>query len=130
MKIYETLAGINETVIRPVEGDTLLSEEEQALYRLGVEILLWLMKHSRPDIANAVREASKVLDGATKAHWKYLPQIIKYVTNINERKMHLEVDWDDICNDIEVEGFYDSDFAGDRDTRKSVAGYGIYLMDV
>ena len=37
------------------------------------------MKHSRPDIANSVREASKVMDSATKSHWKYLLRIVKYV---------------------------------------------------
>ena len=30
-------------------------------------MLLYLVKHSRPDIANAVRELSKVADGATEA---------------------------------------------------------------
>jgi hypothetical protein len=30
------------------------------------------MKQSRPDIANAVCEASKIIDGATQADWKYL----------------------------------------------------------
>ena len=37
------------------------------------------MKHSCPDIANYVREASKVMDTANQAHWKYLMQIIRYV---------------------------------------------------
>jgi hypothetical protein len=31
-------------------------------------MLLYLVKHSRPDISNAVRELTKVLDGATNAH--------------------------------------------------------------
>ena len=42
-------------------------------------MLLYLVKHSRPDIANAVRELSKVADGATEAHWKALLRVIKYV---------------------------------------------------
>jgi dTDP-D-glucose 4,6-dehydratase len=50
-------------------------------------ILLWLMKHSKPDIANTVREASKVIGRATQAHWKYLIQIIKYVIERKEKKL-------------------------------------------
>jgi hypothetical protein len=79
MKIYETPAGANETVKRPDENDKLLEKDKQEKYRSGVGIILWLMKHSRPDVSNAIREASKVMDGATKKHWKYLLRIIKYV---------------------------------------------------
>jgi hypothetical protein len=42
-------------------------------------------KHSRPDIPNAVREANKVIDGATRKHWKYLLRIIKYVLETKEK---------------------------------------------
>jgi hypothetical protein len=35
-------------------------------------MLLYLLKHSQPEIANAVRELSKVADGATKDHWNQL----------------------------------------------------------
>ena len=36
---------------RPKEGDELLSQEQQKLYRSGVGMLLYLVKHSRPDMA-------------------------------------------------------------------------------
>jgi Reverse transcriptase (RNA-dependent DNA polymerase) len=72
LKCYDTPAGINETVICPEKDKELLNQEGQEKYRSGVGILLWLMKHSRPDIANAIREARKVMDGATKTHQKYL----------------------------------------------------------
>ena len=42
-------------------------------------MLLYLVKHSRPDLSNAVRELTKVLDGATEAHWKAMVRVIKYV---------------------------------------------------
>jgi hypothetical protein len=40
---------------------------------------LYLVKHTRFDIANSVREISKAADGATMAHWKLLFKCIKYV---------------------------------------------------
>ena len=42
-------------------------------------MLLYLVKHSRPDIANPVRELSKVLDGATEEAFKEMMCLIKYV---------------------------------------------------
>jgi hypothetical protein len=47
------------------EGTQLISKEMHSLYRTGTGMLLFLVKHSRPDIANAVRELTKLLDGPT-----------------------------------------------------------------
>jgi hypothetical protein len=53
---------------------------ESRLYsvRSGVESLLYLVKHSRPDLANCVRELSKVIDRLGYTHWKALLSAIKY----------------------------------------------------
>jgi hypothetical protein len=126
MKEYETPASQNDTVMRPIEKEERLSQEGQSKYRSGVGTLLWLMKHSRPDIANAVREASKVMDGATKAHWKYLLRIIKYILSTRNHTLQYTVN-DNHKYGIHMRGLCDSDYAGDRDTRKSVTGYVIYL---
>jgi hypothetical protein len=65
--------------MRPEKGDNVLSLKDQTKYRSGVGMLLYLVKHSRPDISNAVRELTKVLDGATNDHWKSLICTIKFV---------------------------------------------------
>jgi Reverse transcriptase (RNA-dependent DNA polymerase) len=127
MKIYETPAGANETVKRPDESDKLLEKDKQEKYCSGVGIILWLMKHSRPDVANAIREASKVMDGATKKHWKYLLRIIKYVLETKEKKLQYSLKKGQ-KKKLTNQGFCDSDYAGDRDSRKSVTGYAIYLQ--
>ena len=44
--------------------------EDQKIFRSGVGMLLFLVKHSRPDIANGVRELSKLMDGTTLAGMK------------------------------------------------------------
>jgi Reverse transcriptase (RNA-dependent DNA polymerase) len=76
LKEYKTPAAPKTTIIRPKPGDPLISPEDQKLYRSGVGMLLYLVKHSRPDISNATRELSKVGDGATQAHWKQLLRAI------------------------------------------------------
>ena len=56
-----------------------VSAEKQTLYRLGVGMLLYLVKQSRPDIANCVRELSNVLDDTTDCAFNEMLRIIKYV---------------------------------------------------
>jgi hypothetical protein len=66
MKIYETPAGTNGTVNQPNKDDELLEKEKQEKYQSKVRIILWLMQHSKPNISNTVREASKAMDGYYK----------------------------------------------------------------
>ncbi len=52
-------------VVRPQEGETVIDPEEQSKFRTGVGILLYITKHSRSKICNAVRELTKGFDRAT-----------------------------------------------------------------
>ena len=45
-------------------------------YRSGLRIILWLVKHSRPNIATSVSELSKVLDSPSKVSYKEMLQSI------------------------------------------------------
>ena len=86
-------------------------------------MLLYLVKFSRPDIANPVRELSKVLDCSTKTAFNELLRVIKYVLDTENLGLKIEPNiqysgkpWDLVC-------YSDSDYAGDPDTRRSVPGY-------
>ena len=57
-------------------------------------MLLYLVKHSRPDIANSVRELSKVADGATKDHWQKLLRNIKFVLDTEFLALKMKPEWD------------------------------------
>ena len=50
-----------------VDDISKVDEKTQSMYRSGVGTLLYLTKHSRPDITNSVRELSKSMDGASMA---------------------------------------------------------------
>jgi hypothetical protein len=125
MREYETPAPSGTHIIRCKDDEAKLSDDDQAEFRSGVGSLLYLLKHSRPDLSNSVRELSKVMDGANKAHQKALLRAIKFVEQTQERKLVLSP----VCNDLiwEIKAYSDSDFAGDTETRKSVSGYIIYL---
>jgi hypothetical protein len=76
---FQTPGSPKTVVMRPEKGDTVLSPKDQTKYCSGVGMLLYLVKHSRPDISNAVRELTKVLDGDTNAPWKSLIRTIKFL---------------------------------------------------
>ncbi len=65
-------------VSRPTNEDQKISAAEQSLYQLDIGMLLYLVKHSRPDIINAVHECTKV------------QQIIKYVLDTNNCRLSID----------------------------------------
>ena len=119
-------AGTGEHIKRPQEDEILIEKAEQSLFISGVGLLLYLVKFSRLDLSNAVRELSKVMDGATPAHMKNLMRAIKYVLDTRERVLHFEVK-DQEGSQWSLKAFSDSDWAGSKDDRRSITGYCIYL---
>jgi hypothetical protein len=87
-----------------------------------------LVKHSRPDISNAVRELTKVLDGATSAHCKAMIRVIKYVFDTKMLALKLEPNFSK-DNKIHIEAYSASEFSGERETRASVYGFVIFVCD-
>jgi hypothetical protein len=79
-----------------------------------------LVKHSRPDISNAVRELSKVADGATPRHWKTMTRSIKYVLYTENYGLKIKPVKTQVM--FTLEGISDSEYAGDTDTGISVYG--------
>ena len=91
LRKYTTPGTPGQGIVRPKEGEPKIGAEEQTEYRSGVGMLLFLVKYSRPDIANAVRELSKVNDGATKAHQKELLRLIKFVVDTKDWMLKYEL---------------------------------------
>ena len=124
---YKTPGTPHKIQIRERDEEKIVSKDEQKLFRSGVGMLLYLVKHSRPDIANPVRELSKVLDAPDSGAFKEMLRVIKYVLDTQNWGLKiqpsLEDEWDLVC-------YCDSDYAGDPDSRKSVSGYILYMRGV
>jgi hypothetical protein len=124
---YKTPGPPGESVVCPKENEEIVSNADQKEFRSGVGMLLYLVKHSRPDISNAVRELAKVMDGANLAHMKMLYRAIRFVLNTKDKSLFFNPKnviggmWD-------VFAYVDSDYAGDKDTRISVTGYVIFVQ--
>ena len=102
---------------RVTDGPGKLSVEDHKIYRSGVGMLLYLVKHLRPDIANAVRELSKALDGATQSAFKEMKRVIKFVLDMKTKGLKLEPIFG---HEWFMEMFLDSEYGDDKDTRISV----------
>jgi hypothetical protein len=90
-------------------------------------MLLYLVKYSRPDIANGVRELSKVMDGATMDHYNGLLRMIKFVVSTKNKCLVMDGNKIGDMSTWTIEAYSDSDYAGDRDLRLSVSGFIIYV---
>ena len=87
--------------------------KDHETYRSGVGTLLYLTKHSRPDISNPVRELSKTMDVPAPAYLKEMYKLIRFKLIKSIRKWVLKA-------------LSDSDFASDKETRRQ----GLVYMDM
>ena len=128
MQRYQTPGTPGTGVLRPLNESQKIMADDQKIFRSGVGMLLYLVKHSRPDIANAVRELSKSMDGATLAGLKELKRVIKYVIDTEEYGLKIEPKQDDVKWSLVA--YTDSDWAGDKESRISISGYILYFAGV
>jgi len=109
--------------MRPLDGD-VISNEEQKQFRSIIGSLLYLVKLSRPDLNNAVRELSKVMDGATPGQMKELKRVLSFVSATKNKGLKMKFTHD---YPFKIEMYSDSDFGGDKENRKSVSGLIILI---
>ena len=82
MQTYQTPVTPGETILK--EGLSVVGQLEHGNYRSGIGMLLYLVKHTRPDIANAVRELSKALGLPSPAAYKSMLRSIKFVLDTRD----------------------------------------------
>ena len=130
LQSYKTPSAPGGAVIQN-HGGPVVDKERHKTYRSGVGMLLYLVKHSRPDIANGVRELSKALVGPSEAAYKDMLRMIKFVLETKNLAIKLMPVVEDVDELIwNVVAYSDSDYAGDKESRLSVAGFVLYLMGV
>jgi hypothetical protein len=118
------------SVLQKVDPKDWLSDKLQSKYRSGVGKLLHMMKWTRPEILNAVRELSRFMAHASLAHLKEMHRTMKYCVGTLNRGLLLKptMKWDKDPNfAFEITGRLDSDFAKDPERHQSVSGYSTFL---
>ena len=84
--------------------------EDQKDYQSTGEMSLFLVNHSRPDIANVTKELFKANDGVNPAAFCELIQVIRCVHNIKNLGLKLEL-WCDASKPSEILCFINNDYA-------------------
>ena len=129
---YATPAAPGE-VLKKDDGTDDLDSKQQSMYRSGVGKLLHLMKWSRPDILNSVRDLSKFMKQGTQHHLKAMFRVMRYCMDTSKCSKILRPVgcWNGDKDSFEfvIRGRSDSDFAKDPEKRHSVSGISVFLQD-
>ncbi|POM58174.1 Uncharacterized protein PHPALM_37222 [Phytophthora palmivora] len=92
-----------------------LTQEQIAARRLIKE---GLVRGTRPDIANAVRELSKYHSCYSKTHYRVAQRVLKYLKGTSKYGIHYNGN-----STFKLEPYSDASFANAYKERKSVTGY-------
>jgi len=88
-------------------------------YASAVGNLMYAMACIRPDIAQAVGLVSRFMSNSGKTHWEAMKYILRYLKGTPDHGLV----FGGRDRDFSLVGFCDSDYAGDRDRRKSTPRY-------
>lgn len=113
---------LSRTQAPATEEDRLYMKDKPFCEALGS--LMYAQIGTRPDIAFAITSLSRFMSNPGKPHWLALLHVFRYIkATLSYRIRYGGPGYDDYT----PRGYYDSDFAADIDTRKSVSG-GVYLQ--
>ena len=76
-------------IVMPMLESEKNSTNDQQQYQLSKGVLLYLVKHTHPDLANATGESCKANGGTNPAAYKELLWVIKYVLDM--KKLGLKI---------------------------------------
>ena len=94
-----------------------MKEMSKIPYTSAIGSLMYAMICTRPDIAHAVGVVSWFLTNPGKEHWEAMKWILRYLRGTSKVCM---------CfgnGEHMLDGYTDSDMAGDVDSRKSISGF-------
>ena len=124
--------------LKAIKDEDILPSKKMEEYRSGVGMLLYLVKHSRPDIANPTRELSKCLTKATNTHFKELLRVIMFIKQTKRLGLRMRVKgaFHNLSDPSlthpkfliwYMKAYCDASYASDPDKRLSVTGFLIYF---
>lgn len=91
-------------------------------YREAIGSLMYLMVSTRPDLAQAVGILSRFLNDPGEAHWVEVKRVFRYLQGTRDLGLVYSMG-----QGVILEGYTDSDWAGDVDDRRSTSAYVMLL---
>ncbi|CAA7015031.1 unnamed protein product [Microthlaspi erraticum] len=116
-----------KTVNTPMGGHFKLSavsdasecvDTEKVPYSSAVGSLMYAMVGTRPDLAYAIGLVSRFMSKPGSIHWEAVKWLLRYVKRSSDLSLVFRRN-----KDFRVQGYCDSDFAGDLDRKRLTSGY-------
>lgn len=101
----------------PLKNEDQATEKDIEQYQSMIGSVMFAMIETRPDIANAVSIVSRFAQNPSQTHMKAARRIIAYLSTTCDRGITYGE------GDINLQGYCDANWAGDRETRKSTGSY-------
>ena len=90
-------------------------------------MLLYLVKHSCPNLANGTREPAKANNGVKPAAYKELQLVIRYV--LDTKNLGLKIKPTGNSNEPrEIICYSNSNYVGDLISRQRISGFILYVL--
>jgi hypothetical protein len=91
-------------------------------FRELVGALNWIATCTRPDISHAVSSLCRYLDNPGRQHWTSAKRVLKYLKGSSNFGLFFQGN-----QQPHLIAYSDSDWAGDKDSRKSTTGYTLMM---
>ena len=103
----------------PKDGSAEAQHMQQVPYRSLAGSLNYAAVCTRPDVAFAVGEVCAHMNNPGERHWIAAKRVLRYLKGTSS----VGIGFTKHCDELKLEGYSDSDWAGDIDTRRSTTGY-------
>ena len=94
-------------------------ETEKIPYANVIGIIMYLMISIISDLAFSISLLSRFMSNPGKIHWEALKYLLRYIKG----STNIGLIYKKKCDVFNLVGYEDSDFAGNRDSRKSTTAY-------
>ncbi|XP_031264308.1 secreted RxLR effector protein 161-like [Pistacia vera] len=92
---------------------------ENVPYYNAIGSVMYSMISTRPDLAYAISLLSRFMSNPGNEHWNALKWLIRYINGT----VQIGLIFCKTYASLDLVGYVDADFAGDRDSRKSITAY-------
>ncbi|XP_031272336.1 secreted RxLR effector protein 161-like [Pistacia vera] len=85
----------------------------------AIDSIMYAMISTRPDLSFAISLLSRYMSNPGIERWAALKWLLRYINST----VHVGLDYCKRYDTLDLVGYVDSDFSGDRDSRKSTTTY-------
>ena len=127
---HVTTTGLCVSTVEEIDDTPILDSTAHSKYMSAVGSLNYLVKSTRPDLANAVRALSKKMRTPTEKDLKKLGRTLTYLSlNPTLGLLFRKFSTLNFSTTWTMQAYSDSDWAGDVVSRKSISGWCIFLCN-